>query len=447
MTTRSMMRLGCCVWLCAGMACGSGSKSSDSKLGAGAAGAPAESTAMESGADDTSPGDSQGSGDSSSMKPGAQEPSKADDSMAAEPKPGAAMDGSKTPAGDPSNANSGDKNAIDWNGDIRGHCDLKTQFPGDESCIPAPPADQGMQIHIGPTDYDDPDQIAKFVMHPGEESSECYVVETPNDQKVYYQTWTLSGRSGTHHIITNLFDDTLETGGFKACASEFGGSTGPMRLGTAPGASKPYMPRGVVAPEYEHVGKTIPAHAHWQSDMHYYNFTDHDILREFWVNIYYVKAEDITQEADQIVGFGGLGWNRMPIAPQTDKVYSYSCPIKGEGSILSLLGHYHAHGTRFTASIKRVSGQVDKVFEMYSYLEPAIFEYNSVIDNPAFSDAAAGATSGVLNVHDGDALLWDCHIVNDSDVGLTYTNAVKTGEMCNVWGTSVGVDPISCFLQ
>jgi hypothetical protein len=81
---------------------------------------------------------------------------------------------------------------------------------------------------------------------------------------------------------------------------------------------------------------------------------------------------------------------------------------------------------------------------MYDYLDPAIFEYNTVVENPAFSETVAGAVSGMLPVKDGDVLMWECHILNDSDVGLTYTNEVKTGEMCNVWGTSVGITPVSC---
>jgi hypothetical protein len=43
--------------------------------------------------------------------------------------------------------------------------------------------------------------------------------------------------------------------------------------------------------------------------------------------------------------------------------------------------------------------------------------------------------------------MWDCHIINDSDVPLKYVNEVKTGEMCNVWGYSIGTDPIVCDLR
>ena len=60
---------------------------------------------------------------------------------------------------------------------------------------------------------------------------------------------------------------------------------------------------------------------------------------------------------------------------------------------------------------------------------------------------AAGAYTGILEVSEGDVLSWECHIINDSNAPLAYTNEVKTGEMCNLWGYSVGTDtPITCDL-
>jgi hypothetical protein len=333
-----------------------------------------------------------------------------------------------------------DAEPLDHHTDIRGKCALQTDFADDHACIPAPDPKEGFQIHIGPKDYNDPEEVAKFILHPGEETSECFTYKTPNDQKIFYQTAMLSGRAGTHHIIHNMYDKELETGSFGPCADQ------QSAIGSLPGASKPYMPRGTVAPEYAHVGHSIPAHATGQADMHYFNFTEKDILREVWINIYYADEKDIEEESSLIVGFGGVGWTRAPIQPGTDKVYQYSCPVKGEGHLLSLLGHYHSHGKRFTASIKRASGSIERVFEMFDYLEPALFEYNSVIENPTFAEGSSGATTGDIALHDGDTMLWECHIINDSDVGLTYTNFVKTGEMCNLWGTTIGVEQLRCYL-
>jgi len=330
--------------------------------------------------------------------------------------------------------------------DPRGACAINSGYPDDRACILPPSPEEGMQIHVGPSNYDDPEEVAKFIMRPGEESSECWTFHTPNDTDIYYQTAVLSGRAGTHHIINTMFDGDLKDGGFTRCAD---GGTGQSvtSIGSLPGASKPYMPRGHIAPENKYVGRKIPARVAAQADMHYYNFTERDIIREFWMNIYFVDASQVKEEASQIRGMGGFGWNREPIAPGTDKVYEYSCPIKGEGRILSLLGHYHAHGKRFTARLKRGDADPIKVFEMFDFMDPASFEYDSRTKNPDFSDSAAGALSGVLEVHDGDVLSWECHIVNDSNVGLRYVNEVKTGEMCNLWGASLGIEPFNCLKQ
>jgi hypothetical protein len=329
--------------------------------------------------------------------------------------------------------------------DLRGGCDINSGYPDDHACLPAPAPEEGMQIHIGPANYQDADEVAKYLLKPGEETDACWTFHTPNDKPIHYQTFVISGRSGTHHIINTMYRTEMPDGGFGTCADPGTGTNGDI-IDNLPGASKAYMPRGTVAPENLHIGRAVPANVTAQADMHYYNFTDHDILREFWMNIYFAKDEDITQEADQIRGMGGTSWNYHPIPAKSDMVYKYACPIKGEGRIVALLGHYHSHGKRFTASVQRASGTIDKVFEMYDYLDPATFQYDTVNDNPEFSDSGAGAVSGMLAVHDGDTMLWECHVVNDSDVGLTYTNHLKTGEMCNLWGESLGIDPLNCVL-
>jgi hypothetical protein len=48
------------------------------------------------------------------------------------------------------------------------------------------------------------------------------------------------------------------------------------------------------------------------------------------------------------------------------------------------------------------------VFEQYDYLEPQIFIYDSLTMNSMFSDSAPGAHSGLLEVKNGDALVWEC---------------------------------------
>ena len=83
------------------------------------------------------------------------------------------------------------------------------------------------------------------------------------------------------------------------------------------------------------------------------------------------------------------------------------------------------------------------MFEQYDYLEPQIFMYDSLTQNPMFSDAAPGASTGMLEVKNGDVLMWECEVNNDSTTALRYVNEVQTGEMCNIWGMTVG-STISC---
>ena len=371
--------------------------------------------------------------------------------MAMAPPGGAAPAG--TAATPPAATMPVDPALLDHTQDIRGHCGLNTGFADDSACLIPPRPNEGFQLHVGPKDYNDPAEVAKFVMKPGEESSECFTFRTTNPEKITYQTYIMSGRAGTHHIITRTYSGNLPEDTWGNCggveAVDFTDLNNiPMQNGYLPTATKAYMPRGKVAPEYAHVGRVIEAKTLVQSDMHYYNFTDKDILREYWMNVYYPTPEQkITDYADVLVGFGGTGWSAMPIEPGTDMVYKYECPFTGTGNLLNLYGHYHAHGKRFTSTIKRASGQIEKIFEMYDFRDPAVYDYNSVTQNPMFSASAAGATSGPITVSQGDILQWECHIINDGSVPLGFTNEVNTGEMCNIWGFTIGVEPFQCFLQ
>jgi hypothetical protein len=324
-------------------------------------------------------------------------------------------------------------------------CSIKSGFPGDEACLAAPDPSEGIQIHIGPTDYTDAAQIAQFVVQPGDEVDACWSFHTPNDTDVYYQAFELRGRPGTHHIINTMYHSDLTDGGFTVCR-DGGVGISPDILSSLPSASKPYMPRAAVAPENADFGNLMPAHAPTQADLHYFNATDQPILREFWLNLYLIPKEQVKENPIQIRGMGGLSWIASPIPAKTHKIYAYTCAIPSDGRIVELLGHTHAHGIRETAWIRHASGDRTQVFEQYDYRSPQIFYYDSVAQNPAFSAGQPGAASGLLPVKAGDALDWECEVNNDSAVGLTYTNQVQTGEMCNIWGQSIG-PKINCVLQ
>jgi hypothetical protein len=321
--------------------------------------------------------------------------------------------------------------------DPRGACTIDSGFPDDHACILPPDPAVGMQIHIGPTDYDDPDQINKFVFHAGQESSECWSFHTPNDEEIAYQTFVISARLGAQRILNTTYTTDFADGGFTACLDP-GTGTNTNILGDLPSALKAYTPRGTVAPENAHIGRKVGAHTPAQADMHFANVSHADSLREMWLNIYFVDKAAITERSTLIRGMGGISWVVLPIAAHSESVYAYSCPIDADGRIMRLGGYYHSHGERFSAYVRHGSGPRIKVFEMHDYEEAPVFQYDSITTNPLFSNVASGALSGVLNVKSGDTLDWECHIVNDSDVALTYSNEIETGEMCNLSGESVG---------
>jgi hypothetical protein len=275
----------------------------------------------------------------------------------------------------------------------------------------------------------------------------CANFHLPNADEVFYQGYVLSGRPGTHHIINTAYVSSVSIvdGQLDVCLD---GGTGMNSniFDNLPGASKAYMPRRAIAPENKGLGRRLEGNLPSQADMHYFNFTGEakPLLREFWLNLYYIPKDEVTETPQQIRGMGGLGWS---IPPTTDHVYQYTCPIPANGRIVGLLGHYHRHGVRFSAYVEKANGTQKKVFEMYDYNDPAEFGYDSLAKNPAFSDMTAGAVSGTLAVEAGDTLQWECHIINDSQVTLDYSNKVENGEMCNLWGSTVldGDPKLNCL--
>lgn len=338
-------------------------------------------------------------------------------------------------AGATPDAAAGDAGSAEEWVSTRGMCDIDSGFAGDDTCLLPPPEGEGIQIRIGPSSYSAED-VAPWLMEAGAESSECYFFTTPNTEKVWFQTWELSGRPGTHHIINSALVTPHEDG-FAVCV-DAGLGTSPEVSGLLPGASRAYMPRSRLAPENAGLGSSIEPEKGAQADMHYFNFTDEPILREFWLNLYTVEPDRVQEEGNAIRGMGGLSWIFAPIQPGTHETYAYECPIEDDGRIITLIGHTHKHGIRETAWIRRANGDRLKVFEQFDYLEPQIFTYDSVTENPDFADGLPGAHSGMIEVSAGDTLEWECEVNNTSDVALRYSNEVETGEMCNIWGTAVG---------
>src|SRR5260221_4413132 len=78
-------------------------------------------------------------------------------------------------------------------------CGIDSGFPGDEYCILPPPPGLGFQIHTGPSSYDDPDEVAKYVVDAGQETVEFISATAGNDEDVYFYGRQYRMRPGSHH--------------------------------------------------------------------------------------------------------------------------------------------------------------------------------------------------------------------------------------------------------
>ena len=291
-------------------------------------------------------------------------------------------------------------------------CGLHTNYVGDEYCILPPPAGKGYQLHIGPTDHDNPDP--KYILKPGEENVTNLSVTSTNDkdEAFYYRQYRM--RPGSHHVIIT------------ANGKSFGGTQNLARDNPV---------NGVVPPENDDIGLTLPANARLNANMHFYNFSDKPMLREMWVNYWYKDPATVKQTAKSVFSFAGVS----AAVAHSHVVVGASCPVTGSGHILTLAGHRHLNNVRFSIWHKR-GAERTLIFEDYDAEHPASLEYNSLTKNPLPDPVAkiAGGTSGIIELQQGDSLDFECEIINMTDKNFFGANEAADDEMCILTGDTVG---------
>jgi hypothetical protein len=293
-------------------------------------------------------------------------------------------------------------------------CGLDTRWPGDEYCILPPPADKGFQIHIGPTDYDNPGPM--YVMEPGDEITESFSAVSGNttDKMYYWRQYRM--RPGSHHLI-------VTAGGFQG-----------RRLGGSQNTAKdnPYL--GEIAPENAGVGMEIAASTPLSMQLHYMNYTEAPIIKEVWVNFWYRDPQEVTEPAMEVFSMAP-----MNVAPGTHVILSGSCPITETGRFLTLYGHVHANNNSFSAW--RVRGATrDLLYKSFDWEHPLVLEYSSLITNSPAVDATktSGGWSGLADLKPGDEIYFECDITNATTQVFRGANEAKDDEMCILVGDTAG---------
>ena len=298
-------------------------------------------------------------------------------------------------------------------------CGLHTKYAGDEYCILPPPPDKGFQLHIGPSNYDNPEP--QYILAAHQEITSDFSATSSNDKQQYFYYRQFRMRTGAHHNIIT---------------SGSGGDTGlGQRIGTVNALSEDYPKGAIIAEENKGVGISINAKTRINVSLHSINVTDQTQLREVWVNFWYRNPEDVTDPVKEMFQPAP----QSPILPGADVTFGGSCTVQGTGRMLWMYGHRHANNVRFSAW--RVRGtQKDLIYQGYNWEETLQLEYSSTVKNavPDTAPGVEGGWSGILDVKTGDRFEWECHVINQTDGTLLFTNNTFTGEMCILDAELVG---------
>jgi len=308
-------------------------------------------------------------------------------------------------------------------------CNIHSGYEGDDFCILPPDPSVGFQLHYGPKNYDDPEEVKKYVLMPGQETTDCVFMKTPNDVEIFHSEYHGRMRPGSHHML--VFTRS----------SEMPDSVEPERcnqgLDTAMilGAQTPTIDidrSKHSAPENEGLAQKLAPRAQAVFQLHYLNATSKPMLREAWTNVIYRDPSTVKILSDPIFFLGGLAAN---IPPATTKVTKAQAVAPQAVRLVAATGHYHAHTVRFSA-FAVIGGERKQILEDYDWHDPKMFTFDTLDVNPLWNptDKKAGAASGMLNLEPGDRIEWECEVVNDGNVPLTFGDAVYTGEMCNMFG-------------
>ena len=213
-------------------------------------------------------------------------------------------------------------------------CDIHTGYDGDEYCILPPDPSIGFQLHYGPKRYDDPEEVKKYLLMPGEETTDCVYMKTPNDVEIFHSEYHGRMRPGSHHLIvytkSSEAPDSTEP---QSCTT---GVDTAMILGYKP---KIDIDRNQnPAPENDGMAQKLGPRAQAVVQLHYINTTSQPILREAWANVVYRDPTTVKIFADPIFFIAGLGAN---IPPGATKVTKGQAVASQDVRLVAATGHYH----------------------------------------------------------------------------------------------------------
>ena len=131
-----------------------------------------------------------------------------------------------------------------------------------------------------------------------------------------------------------------------------------------------------------------------------------------------------------------------------------SFAIAEEVRVLSLFGHRHAWTGNFSSWVVRADAEGEELlYQSFDWFDQPTYRYDSISQNPAPAPDKRldGGKSGILILQPGDQLHFNCHMMFTTEradteqapapesIGpLRFANQAFKGEMCILWGTTMG---------
>ncbi len=321
-------------------------------------------------------------------------------------------------------------------------CPVNTGYNGDDLAICAPAdLNEGMLLHYGPKDYNNPAEIEKYKMLPFGEAENCVYVRTTNTEPVWVNRFHGRMRPESHHLIVTIAPEWPEgvvEGEPVPCdqGEAFGsrwllGSQDPQIDLEVEGSSPGSLPAKEGDPEFG-AGTVIQPNSVLRIDMHYVNGTDQEILREAWVYLKTVPADQVKVQVDMITFFQ-VNINVPPNSKGTVTARG-RCPVPSERYIGMVTGHFHKHGTRFSTWYEPQGGEPQLIYQSYDWDTPGNAWFTPRITNPIIDGGGRwGGTSGYVLAKPGDYVSFECEFDNPSTQSVHF-GELGRDQMCNVFG-------------
>lgn len=321
-------------------------------------------------------------------------------------------------------------------------CHLSSGFAGDQYCLLPPAADEGVQVHLGPSDYKDATSVEPYLLNTGAGFGRSLMAPIPLTKARLWSRIQVSTRPSMHHWAAWQVDGkpgelTYDVGG---CSSEA------PKVGLAASDDLIYdnPPAGVAAPENKGLGFALAKDAAICVDQHADNSSDQPQLAEMWINFYFIDEPDVTQRSGHIAL---QHHEELPLvlAAGAKRVLTGMVPLTQDGRIVQLFAYEDEslRIERLRSSPISVWLNDELIYSRGDAHGGVLFNFDSVTTNPPLvpTKTASGARSGPIQFHAGDTLRYECVADNSQSSNIVVARTADgVSDLCNLWGLTVGPD-------